>query len=356
MILSTIVTIALPMDNPTDDQSPWDPNDCLAGTPTLLHRSLEGHTDFVSVVDSFNYNGCWYAVSGSQDTTIRVWDLSLFECVRELKGHSNIVLSLCCMPNDTDDDIVIVSSEGKLWGGGNDDFNIRVWLLSTGKCIKVLEGHSDSVRGVCFMSKNIIASCSQDKTVKIWDLKEGICIHTVDVDGGPLDSLVRLNDQYLVCVDSQKGTMGIIDVNSGECIKKIPVPHPEYQIFVQSIPDSKSQFVSWNGQFDVWNWQTAQPERSFWAHECMEEWGFDMMAPFRPNKVILSKNNGNLWVVDYLTEQKYGLDTALFGASYINVAGPWLVYAPIPLGDLKPTLRISPNPFDEYKKHLQRCH
>jgi WD40 repeat protein len=36
----------------------------------------------------------WRVVSGSNDTTLRVWDVDTGECVRELEGHR--MVSECC--------------------------------------------------------------------------------------------------------------------------------------------------------------------------------------------------------------------------------------------------------------------
>jgi WD40 repeat protein len=54
---------------------------------------------------------------------------------------------------------------------GSDDKTIKIWDLKTNSLLNTLEGHTDSINSVCFSKDgNILASGSSDKTIKIWDL------------------------------------------------------------------------------------------------------------------------------------------------------------------------------------------
>jgi WD40 repeat protein len=53
---------------------------------------------------------------------------------------------------------------------GSDDATIRVWDIESRECIKVLEGHTDIVKCLQFDEFKIITG-SKDGTVKIWDLQ-----------------------------------------------------------------------------------------------------------------------------------------------------------------------------------------
>jgi len=67
--------------------------------------------------------------SGSSDTTLRVWDVSSGECIRILEGHSSFVRA------------VSWSSDGNRICSGSDDKTVRVWEVSGGQCIRTLYGH-----------------------------------------------------------------------------------------------------------------------------------------------------------------------------------------------------------------------
>ena len=50
--------------------------------------------------------------------------------------------------------------------------------MNTSECLKIFVGHSGVVCNVKFLNENQIVTCSDDKTIKIWDIATGECIKT----------------------------------------------------------------------------------------------------------------------------------------------------------------------------------
>ena len=42
-----------------------------------------------------------------------------------------------------------VSGDGKRVVSGSDDMTVRVWDVETGECLKVMEGHTKGAHGLC---------------------------------------------------------------------------------------------------------------------------------------------------------------------------------------------------------------
>jgi WD40 repeat protein len=65
---------------------------------------------------------------------------------------------------------VAYSPDGKSLASGSQDKSVRVWDVASGREVLRLDGHSDMVARVAFSpdGKNL-ASGSTDKTVRLWD-------------------------------------------------------------------------------------------------------------------------------------------------------------------------------------------
>lgn len=317
----------------------------------LEYNSLVGHTDRVSSLKSFYHNGRYYAVTGSWDSDVRVWDLETRDCIREFDGATNPVVSLCCMRSglsDYPDDMLIISGTGKIYNRGSDDFRMRICSFNTGKQIGSLNGHADNVTSICSVRKNIIASCSLDNTIRIWDLENMECIQTLSTLGHTLSIITHLDDNTLASADWDAGCIAIWDLRFGQCIKTFYIP-PTRVVCLQEM--FNLQLLSWDDGCKLGDLHIGQKKHTFIQNlNELKSWGMQAMAPYdlcpetleKIEHIIVVKSNGELWLYDYTTgEDGYVFDSQLFGITNLAVAGHQLVYA----SDVKPYLCISPNPF-----------
>ncbi|KAA1477636.1 WD40 repeat-like protein [Dentipellis sp. KUC8613] len=133
----------------------------LSKTGSVL-ASLEGHTKSVETM-VFSPNGK-RLITGSDDSTIRVWDLESSAITSLiLSGHSDYVRG------------VAISPDGTKIASACDDRTVRLWSAETGAALlSPFEGHTDWVRTVAFFpdGKKII-SAGDDCTVRIWDADTG---------------------------------------------------------------------------------------------------------------------------------------------------------------------------------------
>ncbi len=117
-----------------------------------LINTLSGHKGSVTSV-SFDREGL--LASGSNDTTIKLWNTKTGECLRTLTGHGSFVNS------------VSFDAEGLL-ASGSADSTIKLWNTTTGECLRTLTGHGGSVLSVSFDREGRLASGSWGE-IKLWN-------------------------------------------------------------------------------------------------------------------------------------------------------------------------------------------
>jgi WD40 repeat protein len=123
---------------------------------------LRGHSHVIEAVkfapnsiSSNNglYNGPQFLASASRDSTIRLWDIWNFDCVRIFEGHGNWVKSLAFFP------------DGRLMSTG--DRSIRCWSLKDGSEELNIAG-DHSVNTVAIHSILPIFATASSSTIKVW--------------------------------------------------------------------------------------------------------------------------------------------------------------------------------------------
>jgi WD40 repeat protein len=120
-------------------------------------RKYTNHTNWVLTLDQIDNDTM---VSGSADYTIRIWKISTGETLKIINVNTGVYV------------VRVFSIEYKqiVCGTGGTTNNIRIYNYSTGDLVRKLNGHSDNVRSIEMLSKQFMASGSDDQRVIIWDL------------------------------------------------------------------------------------------------------------------------------------------------------------------------------------------
>ncbi|KAJ3090331.1 SCF ubiquitin ligase complex subunit cdc4 [Quaeritorhiza haematococci] len=127
-------------------------------TPYFLHL-LTGHTNSVRALAGHDN----ILVSGSYDTTVRVWDLATGQNMYCFRGHREKVYS------------VGYSHELERAVSGSLDATVRIWCTKTGTSLFCLEGHQSLV-GLLELSPTYLVSAAADATLRIWCPITGKCL------------------------------------------------------------------------------------------------------------------------------------------------------------------------------------
>ncbi|RKF61027.1 putative U3 small nucleolar RNA-associated protein 13 [Erysiphe neolycopersici] len=193
----------LPLDNPPDfiitgsqDQTikKWDISTLQTTVsarkaPRAIY-TRKAHDKDINAID-VNHNSQIFA-SASQDKTVKIWDLNEGEIQGVLRGHKRGVWSVKFAPKDIPS-IANINGGGVTGKGlvltGSGDKTVKIWSLSDYTCLRTFEGHSNSVLKVCWLalpkSENRkkyvqVVSAGGDGLVKVWDVNNGEVACTLD--------------------------------------------------------------------------------------------------------------------------------------------------------------------------------
>ncbi|TMS19939.1 WD repeat-containing protein 47 [Larimichthys crocea] len=132
--------------------------DCQRGQG--LH-ALSGHTGHILTLYTW---GGWMIASGSQDKTVRFWDLRVPSCVRvvgtTLHGSGSAVAS------------VAVDPSGRLLATGQEDSTCMLYDIKGGRIVQTYRPHSSDIRSVRFSpGAHHLLTGSYDNKIIISDLQ-----------------------------------------------------------------------------------------------------------------------------------------------------------------------------------------
>lgn len=159
-------------------------------------RALTGHTQSVRAIAADEDT----LISGSYDFSVRVWRISTGKCVWKLNGHSQKVYS------------VVLDTKQKRCISGSMDWKVKIWDLLNGNCLYTLEGHSNLV-GLLSLSHDRLVSAAADYTLRVWDPTTGQCKQTLTAHTGAITCFQHDGDKV---ISGSDGTVKLWDLKTGK--------------------------------------------------------------------------------------------------------------------------------------------
>ncbi|OBQ33703.1 MAG: hypothetical protein AN485_18045, partial [Anabaena sp. MDT14b] len=221
-----------------------------------LLQTLTGHSQQVRSV-AYSPDGQTLA-SGSVDRTIKLWNVNTGNLLQTLKGHSHWVWSVAYSP------------DGQTLVSGSYDNTIKLWNVNTGNLLKTLEGHSDWVISVAYSPDGqTVASGSNDRTIKLWNVKTGNLLKTLEGHSDWVISVAYSPDGQTVASGSNDKTIKLWNVKTGNLLQTFAA-HSRSVNSVAYSPDGQT-LASGNGDntIKLWNVKTGKLLQTFTAHSSL---------------------------------------------------------------------------------------
>ena len=99
---------------------------------------------------------------------------------------------------------------------GSEDKTTKLWDVATHSCLNTFYEHSDVVTSVAFHPSNVcLASCGLDKTIKIWDTRSNTLIQHYDAHTAAVNSIRFHPTGNFLISSSADNTLKIWDLREG---------------------------------------------------------------------------------------------------------------------------------------------
>ena len=221
--------------------------------------TLEGHGGPVDAV-SLSADGR-HAISGSDDHTLKLWEVAGGRCLRTFEGHRSVVYSVC------------LSADGRLALSGSLDETLKLWEVATGRCLRTFEGHGGpaaaqgSVNSVSLSADRRHAlSGSYDKTIRLWDVASGRCLRIFEGHTDQVWSVSLSADGRHALSGSYDKTVRLWDLASGRCLRTFE----GHTLHVWSVCLSADGRLALSGSNDktlrLWEVESGRCLRTFEGH------------------------------------------------------------------------------------------
>ena len=246
----------------TRHEGPWlRPGTRVGGEGTgLLRQTLVGHRGPVTALVTSRRDPGW-AVSGSADGTLKIWDLESGAVLRTLVGHRAPITDLALA--EPAGAIVLVSASA--------DESVKVWDVDAQAERLTLQAHFGPVTAVAVSPDGRrVISTSNDERMMVWDAETGeeLC-HSEQEEIGEYaigTAVATTPDGWRAAIGSADHYVVVWDTERGEKLAKLESHAGDVTDLLVTSDGRRLVSSSADGCLKIWNLEDGSLERTLEGH------------------------------------------------------------------------------------------
>ncbi|KAJ2334683.1 U3 small nucleolar RNA-associated protein, partial [Coemansia sp. RSA 2681] len=244
----------------------------------LCIATAVGHAKAVGAVCLAQDAGCPFMITGSEDRTVKMWDLSplsgMFDSPERaaaivgesgpvklrttytFQAHEKDINSICVAPNDG------------IFATGSQDKSAKIWDVSSGKALGTLQGHRRGVWNVAFSPVDrVVATTSGDRTVKLWSLADFGCLKTFEGHTNSVLCVEFLAKGTQLMTTGSDGLIKLWNIKDAECV--LTLDKHESKIWTLAKQHTEAHVATGGADSVIYIWKDTTQEHIDRLH--MEE-------------------------------------------------------------------------------------
>lgn len=205
-------------------------------------------------------DGSAIAVGGS-DGKVRLFDWSTLQETRVFSGHEE--------PIGVGG--LAFAGDGRWLASGSEDKTVRVWSMHDGACLHVLRGHSRHILGLSAAATGSLLASSSADGVRVWDADGGTELRVLDGHSDVVRAVAMAPDGHSVLSGSMDQTAGYWDLDTAATVAA-SMNHDQFVSGVVFSPDAQRLFTC-GGDHNILDWDVVRGigERKLRGHTAFIE-------------------------------------------------------------------------------------
>ncbi|OAD79988.1 hypothetical protein PHYBLDRAFT_14784 [Phycomyces blakesleeanus NRRL 1555(-)] len=235
---------------------------------TLYYTDIAASSSIVSSIE-FDRDDEYFAVGGVTKE-IKIYDFSMMGYVGRFRPssimHCPVRIMRCshkisCLSWNTYIKSQIASSDY--------EGVVNIWDASSGTCIRAFNEHKRRVWSVDTCSANplLLASGSDDSTVKIWSTQMRQSVHTLGQKGNVCCAKFAPNSSYKLAVGSADHNISCYDLRFPNKPFRVFKGHRKAVSYVQWASNDEIVSASTDNTLKLWNLESKDCIRTFTGHQ-----------------------------------------------------------------------------------------
>jgi len=231
----------------------------------------------------------------------------------KLSGHSERVNSVAFNP------------VGTILASGSDDKSVKLWTLSDGKAFRTLNAGTGKVNSVAFSPDGLtvlaggVNLARSARSIKLWRISDGVCLWTfndVTVDEDEVMSVAFSPDGLTVATGGTNASIYLWSVADGECIRTFAGHTGTIRSVAFSPDGTMLASAGFDNSIKIWNTSDGSCIRTLTDHT-----DFVVSVVFSRDGSILASGSADKTIRLWRTSDGVCIKTLLSGFDYCrNIA------------------------------------